>query len=63
MIINGKEHNYQNITITNLLKELKIHEKMIVVELNQVIVGQKQFDEQMLKKDVKVEIVSFVGGG
>jgi len=63
MIINGKEQDYNNISITGLLKELKIKEKMIVVELNNVIVGQKQYDEQMLKKDDKVEIVSFVGGG
>ncbi len=63
MIVNGKEYDYQDITVASLLNELQIHEKMIVVELNNVIVGQKQYDEQVLKKDDKIEIVSFVGGG
>ena len=63
MIVNGKEYSYQDITITALLEALQVQEKMIVVELNSVIVNQKDYDEQMLKKDDKIEIVSFVGGG
>jgi len=63
MIVNGKEYPFEDITIANLLNELQIQEKMIVVELNSVIVSQKQYDEQLLKKDDKIEIVSFVGGG
>lgn len=63
MIVNGKEYSYQDITITALLEALQVQEKMIVVELNSVIVNQRDYDEQMLKKDDKIEIVSFVGGG
>ena len=63
MIINGKEHLYDEMSITHLLNQLEIKEKMIVVEINNRIIEQKLYDEQMLKKDDKIEIVSFVGGG
>lgn len=63
MIINGKNYRYDEMSITHLLNELEIKEKMIVVEINNRIIEQKLYDEQMLKKDDKIEIVSFVGGG
>ncbi|MBI9013576.1 MAG: sulfur carrier protein ThiS [Clostridiales bacterium] len=63
MIINGKNYLYDEMSITHLLNALEIKEKMIVVEINNRIIEQKLYDEQMLKKDDKIEIVSFVGGG
>ncbi len=63
MIINGKDYLYDEMSITHLLNELEIKGKMIVVEINNRIIEQKLYDEQMLKKDDKIEIVSFVGGG
>jgi len=63
MLINGAEHDYASMTITDVLDKLNVNAKMLVVEVNEVIIQQKQYDEMMLKKDDKIEIVSFVGGG
>ena len=63
MLINGTEHDYASMTIADVLAKLNVNAKMLVVEVNEVIIQQKQYDEMMLKKDDKIEIVSFVGGG
>lgn len=63
MTINGKEHDYDNLSVTALLQTFDIQARFLVVEVNGVIVDKKMYDEQYLKKDDKVEIVSFVGGG
>ena len=63
MLINGVEHDYASMTIADVLAKLNVNAKMLVVEVNEVIIQQKQYDEMMLKKDDKIEIVSFVGGG
>jgi len=63
MLINGTEHDYASMTIADVLDKLNVNAKMLVVEVNEVIIQQKQYDEMMLKKDDKIEIVSFVGGG
>jgi len=63
MIINGDYYDYDLMTVSDVIKKLKINARMLVVEVNEVIVQQKMYDEMMLKKDDKIEIVSFVGGG
>ncbi len=63
MLINGVERDYASMTIADVLDKLNVNAKMLVVEVNEVIIQQKQYDEMMLKKDDKIEIVSFVGGG
>ncbi|MCH4890369.1 sulfur carrier protein ThiS [Acidaminobacter sp. JC074] len=63
MIINGVYYDYDSMTVSDVIKKLQINASMLVVEVNEVIVQQKLYDEMMLKKDDKIEIVSFVGGG
>jgi len=63
MHVNGNEYEYENISIQTLLEKLEVKARFLVVEVNNVIVQKNQYDEMMLKKDDKVEIVSFVGGG
>lgn len=63
MIINGKEYDYNDLSVSNLLKEFEVQARFLVVEVNGIVVDKMMYDEKYLKKDDKVEIVSFVGGG
>lgn len=63
MIINGKEYSFQNITINNMLNELKLNKDKVVVEVNFEIIPKDQYEEFILDKSASVEIVSFIGGG
>ena len=52
-----------NINLLNLLKSLKIPFKKVAIELNQEIIDKKKSSNIKLKKDDKIEIVHFIGGG
>ena len=62
--VNGK---FKNITetykISDLVKDLKIPLKKVAIELNQKIIDKKNISKISLKKDDKMEIVHFIGGG
>ena len=62
--LNG--NNYQvdsGCTINNLLKRLKINNNKAAVELNGQIADKKRYRNIKLKKNDKIEIVHFIGGG
>ena len=62
--INGKERQIaENSKIDNLIKELKIPIKKVAIELNQTILNKKELHKIKLKKNDKIEIVHFIGGG
>jgi len=62
--INGKFINIQNkITLLNLIKKLKIPIKKVAIELNYTIVNKRLFNKIKIKKNDKIEIVHFIGGG
>ena len=62
--INGKFINIQNkITLLNLIKKLKVPIKKVAIELNQTIVNKRLLNKMKLKKNDKIEIVHFIGGG
>ncbi len=62
--INGKFINIQNkITLLNLIKKLKVPIKKVAIELNQTIVNKRLLNKIKLKKNDKIEIVHFIGGG
>jgi sulfur carrier protein len=62
--INGKSKLInENIQLSNLIKILKIPIKKVAIELNQVIMDKKNLDKINLKKNDKIEIVHFIGGG
>ncbi|QXM06894.1 sulfur carrier protein ThiS [Crassaminicella indica] len=64
MIINGKEMDFDSeITICEMLKKLDLNEEKVVVEVNLTIIPKEKYNEHVLNKADKVEIVSFVGGG
>ena len=52
-----------NYKILHLLKELKIPLKKVAIELNQEIIDKKRISKIILKKNDKIEIVHFIGGG
>ena len=49
--------------LSDLLKKLKIPLKKVAIELNQEIINKKKINKIKLKKDDKIEIVHFIGGG
>ncbi len=52
-----------NATVKALLELLAIGEKRVAVEVNTELVTKGQWPEFKLKDGVRVEIVTFVGGG
>jgi thiamine biosynthesis protein ThiS len=62
--VNGKLKNVTEIyKISDLVKDLKIPIKKVAIELNQEIIDKKNISKIGLKKDDKIEIVHFIGGG
>ena len=62
--INGKViKTKDNIKLSELLKNLKIPLKKVAIELNQEIVDKTILNKINLKKNDKIEIVHFIGGG
>jgi|TARA_B100000378_G_scaffold60431_1_gene44957 thiamine biosynthesis protein ThiS len=62
--LNGKYIKIQDrITLFNLTKKFKVPINKVAIELNQVIVNKKSLDKIKVKKNDKIEIVHFIGGG
>ena len=62
--VNGKFKSVtENYKISDLVKDLKIPLKKVAIELNQEIIDKKKISKIFLKKDDKIEIVHFIGGG
>ena len=62
--INGKIKNVdKNSKLSNIIKNFKIPLKKVAIELNQEIVDKKKLNNINLKKNDKIEIVHFIGGG
>lgn len=61
--LNGKEKDYRDITITELLEKEGLAGVRVAVELNGQIIRKNNFENVIVKDMDKVEVVSFVGGG
>jgi len=62
--LNGTVYEINSGTNLNeLINKLKIQKKKIAVEVNGTIVERDKYTNLVLKKDDKVEIVHFIGGG
>ena len=62
--LNGKSVKiHDKTTLLSLIKKLKIPIKKVAIELNQTIVSKKSLDKIKIKKNDKIEIVHFIGGG
>ncbi len=62
--VNGKIKTvFNNSKLSDLLKNLNIPLKKVAIELNQEIIDKKRSNNIKLKKNDKIEIVHFIGGG
>ena len=62
--LNGKFIKIQDkITLLSLIKKLKVPIKKVAIELNQTIANKKSLGKIKVKKNDKIEIVHFIGGG
>ena len=62
--LNGAPYEINSGTNLNeLLNKLKIHKNKVAIEVNGEIVEKKKYQNLILHKDDKVEIVHFIGGG
>jgi sulfur carrier protein len=64
IIVNGKEMETSNsITVWELLKNLKIEEKVMAVAINMNIIKKERWKEHKIEENDKLELLHFVGGG
>ena len=62
--LNGKFIQIQDkTTLLSLIKKLKVSIKKVAIELNQTITNKKSLGKIKVKKNDKIEIVHFIGGG
>ena len=62
--LNGKFVKIQDkTTLLSLIKKLKVPINKVAIELNQTIVNKKSLGKIKVKKNDKIEIVHFIGGG
>ena len=62
--VNGKIRLIKEKTnLSHLINKLKIPIKKVAIELNQEIMKKKNLNKITLKKNDKLEIVHFIGGG
>ena len=62
--VNGKIKSISDkYKMSDLVKNLKIPMKKVAIELNQEIIDKKKISKINLKKNDKIEIVHFIGGG
>ena len=62
--INGKIKSInQDSNLSIVLKNLKIPLNKVAIELNEEIIDKKKVNKIKLKKNDKIDIVHFIGGG
>ena len=62
--VNGKVKSVPaKYSISDLVKNLNIPIKKVAIEHNQEIIDKKKINKIILKKNDKIEIVHFIGGG
>ena len=62
--LNGAPYEINNgSNLNELLNKLKIEKNKVAIEVNGEIIEKKKYINLVLKKDDKVEIVHFIGGG
>ena len=62
--LNGKIKSIdENYKIQRLLNDLNVPIQKVAIELNQEIIDKKKLNIIKLKKNDKIEVVHFIGGG
>lgn len=64
VIINGEQREFsENVTITEVLRELSLEGKVMAAAVNMDIVKQDKWTTYTLSEGDKLELLDFVGGG
>ena len=63
IIINGQRETISPCSINELVTRKDLAPGALVVELNQNIIKQEQWQAVQLKENDRLELLSFVGGG
>ena len=53
----------ENLSLLNFINKLKIPQKKVAIELNQEIIDKNKISKIIIKKNDRIEIVHFIGGG
>ncbi len=62
--LNGRTREInENFNLQNLIDNFKIPLKKVAIELNHEILDKKKLKKVKLKKNDRIEIVHFIGGG
>lgn len=62
--INGNDHTLDQIeTIEDMLAQLGLGEKLVIVEQNREIINRGAYGQTVVRNNDTFEIVHFVGGG
>ena len=62
--LNGKKYQIMSrFNLKELLRILKKNNNKVAIELNGEIADKKKYSKIFLKKNDKIEIVQFIGGG
>ena len=62
--LNGMSYEIDNDTnLSELLNRLKIQKNKVAIEVNGEIVEKNKYPNLILRKNDKVEVVHFIGGG
>lgn len=61
--VNGRPREVRPGTVADLLEELEVDRRTVVVEVNRRIVRRTELQDVALRPDDRVELVHFVGGG
>ena len=62
--LNGKFIKIQDkTTLLSFIKKVKVPVNKVAIELNETIVNKKLLGRTKIKKNDKIEIVHFIGGG
>ena len=63
-IINGDAFNFDSEqSITSVLESLELDPKRVIVEHNNTLIKQEDYDQHTVREDDQLELLEFVGGG
>ncbi|MAV48644.1 MAG: thiamine biosynthesis protein ThiS [Pelagibacteraceae bacterium] len=64
IVLNGKKFPInEKDTIKILLKKIDIKSSKVAIEVNKVVIPKEKYRDFKFKKNDKVEVVTFIGGG
>jgi sulfur carrier protein len=64
LLLNGKEKELPDaMTLKGLIEQFQLRSEITVVELNEEIIKQGEYEKTVLKSQDKVELVTMMGGG